>query len=267
MMTVYKNDGHCFKNKGGSGILLANPNKFSSVFLYKNIKKFGILAFPNKIKELDLNNRSSHVFKIRPHMKKALVDVFTKNQIEVFDEICEEVFLNEKKVFATPEGFLMYVMWLKKENKAFHFDVDILISDEQLKKTFSKLKGIKFIPFSLERLLKLFSFFYNSKLNQTDIKFISNFQFNLIKRNFTLDGFSKEDLFRLEDIINSTKNNHLPNLNLHNKIVEMIYNFKKILDNKTEVEFLDEDFVTIYFQSEKTGEYDELKSEYFSWLI
>jgi len=256
-----KSDTMEMRRRAGTATLVDDPADYVANFFMESMHKFSVIPVPLNKELLRIPNiRKS---KVKEDYKEALIAALTRPRLGNLDKLFTRALANleeGKDVFATPRGGILFIDWAIKNNYFEKFEIDTLLSLDEMGEINNQIQNKSFYPIATERLLKLFMLFYSKYLTEEEIISVSKFQNQLIyldrqetqeQMAYGLDCIRKKNIEVIEGVLKKvksevmTKNGHmLPSINIFNKIEEEIGSLQKKM-NSRENRFFREDFVKI----------------------
>lgn len=249
------------KTKNKDAVLLGDPVTFVSNFLLGNLNKFGIIPFHQEIINLMEYQKNIHVHKIHELIKTPLLRAITRHRKNNVEGILNDALIalqNGGDVITTPEGGVLLMEYLSDrghsaESLSIDIETNLLVSE--MMEMYNNIKHPSFYPIALERLLKLFSLFFNKNLKSEEKKLIGKFQIELLNLKEEPITVSLGDI---KKIVASQKEiaTNVQNVNIFDKIEEEIEILESILkEETTSVIVTDDEFIEMKIEKELSDEF------------
>ena len=257
MIYIAENAQEAFarKSKNKDAVLVGDPTTFVSNFLLGNLNKFGIIPFHQEIINLMEFQKNIHVHKIHELIKAPLLRAITRHRKNNVENILNDALValkNGQDVITTPEGGVLLLECMNDkghsaDSLSINIETNVMVSE--LMEIYNNMKNPSFYPIALERLLKLFSLFYNKNLETDEKKLIGKLQVELLNLKEQPISVSLEDI---KKILSSQKEiaSNIQNVNIFDKIEEEI----EILES-----MLEEDFTSVIVTN--NDEFLEMKTQ------
>lgn len=237
-----------FLKKKNGGVLVSDPNQFVNNFFVHALNKYGIIPFNEGILKMMEQQKNIHQHKLAEMAKPAMVKAVSRhrrNNLTNLQSALEAIEAGED-VICTPTGGVLFLEFLASKNlKVEDLGVEVdseLLLDEMID-IYNEIKNPDFYPEALERLLKLFSIFYNKKLEKNELNIIGKLQIELLHIKDEINLTS--DLNLVKSIIQKIKEKEeiVNNVNIFDKILEEIELLEDIMSSEHKISV--ESFVKI----------------------
>lgn len=263
MLVVCAKDSHVFTRtkKEENAVKFLLPNKFLSKSFINYFNKFGLIDVEEDfLKEIDKVHQPAK-FVAEKYFESPLELLFTSNVYKNTDVLVENAinsYKEGKKVVTNPQGAAYLIQKMHSMGmKISKIELDKpYLRIENFGLNFSKVNNTKISPYVLERFLKLFSLFHTKTMSNDEITLISKFQSFLENIDKTenldsveeLDEYIKENLTvkeaditaiifnqkTLNDEQSKETNNKVGTVNIYFKLIELIKNFYRAIQNEKE---------------------------------
>lgn len=238
------------KAKVNNGSILMEPSLFSSNFFIRSADKFGIYDVPAEILHLADNQANIHHHALNgldPYFVEMVARPIFNNKEKIFEKAINTL-QNDGDLYATPGGASLFLKWLKESCQEVELNISSEFTLEDLSLEYAKLENRDSIPYALERLIKIWFFFYGKKVSRQDTRLAGFLQENIIQKKYENLEIEADKFYSIVKKTRDNETNQLPSNNIFNKLLEELYIFSNALKNG---EIISDDFDIIKVGIEK----------------
>lgn len=228
MIYIYQDTPSVLNNwTKGNGFLLL-PNHLISQFLVVNLNKYGIFKAKDEILKLvESDKKNISIAEIEEHFStKEYIDIYSKpnkGQTELLFRKTVENISEGLDIYCSLDAFVLFIEWAKDNYEEFNEEIYFEGEVEEIIQCYGETKVKSITLNNLDKLIKLFCFFYGSKTTKNNISKISRFQTKLTKFDLTLFNVL-EEIHEIIESIYKDSYQSLPANNIFNKVLEMLEN-------------------------------------------
>ncbi len=217
---------HC-SSRLGKGSKLIEPSSFVNNFISKNLAKFGVFPTPASLLSLLEEDFYRNISMSNIDSESPLLSILARpnyGNLEGLLENAKKRLEGGEDISATPKATALFLEWFLAKGEDSEISFNIEIEMDELAEAFAEAKNRSFVPYNLERLLKLFAIFYGKEVPK-QIKFLSAIQLNMLDANKKddLTFFDKSNFVDLIEVVESVKEKYVGKFssnNLFNKVLE-----------------------------------------------
>jgi len=209
------------KAKINKGSILMEPSLFSSNFFIRSADKFGIYDVPAEILHLADNQANIHHHALQglePYFVQMVARPIFNNKEKIFEKAAETL-AHDEDLYATPGGASLFLKWIKESGQEIELNISSEFTLEDLSSEYSNLQNRDSIPYALERLIKIWFFFYGKKVSKQHTRLAGFLQEKILQKKYLNLEIEAEKLYDVVKNIRDNETNPLPSNNIFNKLL------------------------------------------------